>query len=65
MMLQCSKLYDLRFPMFSVIALYFAYRRNTVAAERYIPSLSQNDRAAPAPLRATPAVQDVMLARAA
>ena len=47
--------------MFSVIALYFAYRRNTVAAERYIASPS----AVPAHLRATPAVQDVMLARAA
>lgn len=51
--------------MFSVIALYFAYRRNTVAAERYIASLSQNERAAPTPLRTTPAVQEVILARAA
>ncbi|WP_336970059.1 hypothetical protein [Sphingobium aromaticiconvertens] len=63
MMLQCSKFHDLRFPMFSVIALYFAHRRNTIAAERYIASLSSS--AVSAPLCAKPAVQDVMLARAA
>jgi len=45
-MLQCSTLLPPRyFPMFSLMSLYFAYRRDVVVAERYMPALSQGQEA--------------------
>jgi len=42
-MLQCSTALHASkvFPMFSLVSLYFAYRRDVVMAERHIPALAQ------------------------
>ncbi|EAT08565.1 MULTISPECIES: hypothetical protein [Sphingomonadaceae] len=49
--------------MFSLIALYFAYRRDVVTAERYIAGLTPA--AAPVEQEASPVVLDTPLPLAA
>jgi hypothetical protein len=55
--------------MFSLISLYFAYRRDVVLAERYVAGLStdvsQKTVAAPAPVLTSLPVEEIALARAA
>ncbi|MDF0543389.1 hypothetical protein PX699_13610 [Sphingobium sp. H39-3-25] len=55
--------------MFSLISLYFAYRRDVVLAERYVSGLSndasQKTVAAPAPVLTNLPVEEIALARAA
>ncbi len=50
--------------MFSLISLYFAYRRDVVLAERYMAGLDQRPANAPAPVAAAqqPVVEDLKLA---
>lgn len=51
--------------MFSLMSLYFAYRRNVVVAERYMPALDEKAAPAGAVVEAAPevpVVQDLQLA---
>lgn len=51
-MLQRSKFHSKARFMFSLISLYFAYRRDVVSAERYIAALNKT--------KAQPAVADTV-----
>jgi len=54
-----------RFIMFSLIALYFSYRRDVVTAERYIAGLTPAATPASADVVTFPVSQEQKLARAA